>query len=62
MRNCRVLTEDHLILGNSSSFPEQTTYQPQIEGVYSTIANVHAGQNKLLLSEIQLLMKVHIDL
>jgi len=61
MRSHREFTEDHLVLGNVANFPSETQYEPQHSGVYSTGANVHAGQNKLLMSEIQFLLNVHLQ-
>jgi cap2 methyltransferase len=61
MHNDCVITQDHLILGNVLNFPYQTKYEPQCSGIYSTGANVHAGQRKLLISEIEFLTRVHIQ-
>jgi hypothetical protein len=55
----RTLTDDHLILGNVDNFPCETEYKPQSSKVYSTTENAHAGQRKLLMSEIQFMTRVH---
>ena len=61
MNTVRVLTENHLIMGNEPNFPCQSTYQTQYSGVYSTSENTHAGQRKLLMSEIYFMTNVHIE-
>ena len=61
MHRHREFTDDHLVLGKVANFPIKTQYEPQHAGVYSTAANVHAGQNKLLMSEIQFMLNVHLQ-
>ena len=52
--------EDELVL--HTDFPSSRTYVPQgVIGGYPTTANVHRGQRKLLLSEIEFLTKVHVS-
>ena len=57
----RALTHEHLMLGNVEEFPCQIQYASQKDGVYSTSQNIHAGQRKLLMSEIQFMTRVHIE-
>lgn len=54
-------TEDHLTLGKVAHFPRPSGYEPQLAGVYSTGANVHRGQDKLLVSEVQFLARAHAE-
>jgi cap2 methyltransferase len=61
MDTVRVVTENHLIMGNQPNFPCQSTYQTQYSGIYSTSENTHAGQRKLLMSEIYFMTNVHIE-
>ena len=58
---CREFAEDYLVLGSVTNFPSKTQYEPQHAGVYSTGANVHAGQKKLLMSEIVFMLNVHMQ-
>ena len=55
----REFTEDHLVLSNVADFPSNTQYEAQHTGVYSTATNVHNGQSKLLMSEVQFMLNVH---
>jgi hypothetical protein len=59
MDKVRVFTQDHLILGNVDNFPCEAKYETQSDAVYSTSENIHRGQRKLLLSEIQFMTSVH---
>ena len=56
------ITEAHLVLDQDTwhGFPSKRQYMPQgTPGGYSTVENVHDGQRKLLMSEIQFLSRVH---
>ena len=52
-------TEDHLILDKVPGFPHPETYAPQSSDAYSTRGNMHNGQLKLLISEIEFLVSAH---
>jgi len=56
------ITEAHLVLDQDtcSGFPSKRPYLSQgTRGGYSTVENVHDGQRKLLMSEIQFLSRVN---
>jgi hypothetical protein len=55
------LTQKHLIVGAVDGFPVKRDYHPQDGTSYSTKHNVHNGQEKLLLAEIEFLTRVHIE-
>jgi hypothetical protein len=56
----QVLTEQNLMLNGVKEFPIERQYMSQgAPGAYSTHKNVHMGQRKLLLSEVQFLTTVY---
>lgn len=56
------ISEDHLIVDRVRSFPSSCVYKSQgSPGAYSTAANVHDGQRKLMVSEIEFFTQVHVS-
>jgi ribosomal protein L37E len=55
------LTARHLIVGGVDGFPVKRDYCAQGGTGYSTIQNIHHGQQKLLMSEIEFLTRAHTE-
>jgi hypothetical protein len=55
------LTTNHLVVGGVEGFPVARNYHQQDGTSYSTHQNVHHGQEKLLLAEIEFLTRVHMQ-
>lgn len=55
------LTANHLVVGGVDGFPVKRDYCAKDGTGYSTCQNVHHGQEKLLMSEIEFLTRAHAD-